>query len=468
MRTTFRSLILTLTVFSLVPNFSHIATAADTEIFYVTPENLRTQLLEGNIAVLDGLNQVYQAKALVNLERTKLLPSINLGLGGSASDPVSFALSNVAFLLPFLLPSKWFDVRKSVHLLEAEGDSFYILQLNQFASIYSLYATVVGDLSIYNVVKQQVANHQKIQDLLEEKDKFLGSVIATDLAKARAQTKFSLQQLSQMDVLIKQERAALRQALGLSLETDIQFIATQVPAPDLQSMDSLQKIIDLSLAIAPENRQIEALIAANKSDKWSKVFGVITGATISGQSSPPMGSEPRHGAFDKLNYNATIGIGFSYLPAIRLNQHTSRQLELRKIELRLEHSRMLESTMAALSEIEKQIQLVSEAEQEYILTYQQQLKKYSFGTTDLLHVVSAQNDITAASLARVKAQLDLDHLRISRHRILLSDQFKEIKNCDLRIKAQKTSEKGFFKWLGEIFSPNRSQKTIDQVCRAGS
>jgi len=62
----------------------------------------------------------------VNLARASLLPSINLGFGATLGDSYSFALANVSFLLPFLLPSKWFDVKKSERLLEPKAIPFML------------------------------------------------------------------------------------------------------------------------------------------------------------------------------------------------------------------------------------------------------------------------------------------------------------------------------------------------------
>jgi outer membrane protein TolC len=136
-------------------------TPAAAKTVRVNPQSLQTLLLAQNNNLLQELNNVYKAKVNVDLARAQLLPSLNLGLGVAGG---GFSLASAVFLLPFLLPSNWINLRESQHLLNAEVKSYYILQLNEYASAYSLYMTIVGDFALRDVLYSQYKNLLDIQN----------------------------------------------------------------------------------------------------------------------------------------------------------------------------------------------------------------------------------------------------------------------------------------------------------------
>lgn len=66
--------------------------------FTVNPASVRTQLLSGNISLLQALNNVENSKLNVSMARAKLLPSLNLGVLLPALANPTFLLASVTIL----------------------------------------------------------------------------------------------------------------------------------------------------------------------------------------------------------------------------------------------------------------------------------------------------------------------------------------------------------------------------------
>lgn len=415
----------------------------------INPNTLKKLLLEKNIALMIQLNKVYQAKEQVNLSRSQLLPSINLGT--MISSGPSFALSSISMLLPFLLPSKWFDLTESQYLLSAQATSYYISQLNTFSSAYSVYLTVVGDMELRDVIYKQYSTYRDIEQVIALAVE-AGMMNQSDLLQAQAQTQLAGIQVSQLDDLLQKEKAAFRDMLALPLSQEIVFEKTHMAPSNSESLPA-QTILDQASAKAPEILQLNNLISAANTSKWSKAFSFLSGSSLSSTRSS-------NGALSPVAQIGTINLGFGYFPSLNLTDYNIDELKLQKKQLSFDQAQMIEATLGSLTEASKQYSLATLAEQNLNLVYQGELEKFRAGMTDLLHVLNAGNSLTVAMTNKVKAQTNLDTLRVSLNRITLDDVFAKINACEI----QRKSSGGFKGRLGRIFNPNKDQISLDEAC----
>lgn len=416
----------------------------------INSQSLRTLFLSRNIDIAVALNEVQQAKAQVSQARGSLLPSINLG--GVISSGPSFMLTSVSFLLPFLMPSKWMDLKESTYLLKAQGTSYYLAQLNGYASAYSVYLTVLGDMQLRDALQKQYENFKGIEDNLRLPAE-VGIIRKEDYLQAQAQARLAFVQVSQLDELLLREKASVRQMLGLELDQEIVFEQSHVPASPVESM-SPQALLDKVHESSPETAQMNAMIMAAQYAKWSKAFSFLSGSSL-GVNRPSSG-----GAFSSVTQSGSVNLGFGYFPALEISNLNIEQLRLRKQELRYDQAQLIETTLGSLEEAQKQYEAAVLAEANFKKVYDAEYMRYQVGITDILHVLQAGNAMTTAVTSKVKAATALDTLRISLHRLMISDQFAGIEKCEI----ERRSSGGIRGRLGRIFNPDKDKVSLDQVC----
>lgn len=368
---------LTLLLTSILLTTSAIAAPQSQGPVIINPQSLRSLLMERNVDIAIALNEVQQSKAQVAQARGNLLPSINLG--SVISSGPSFMLTSVSFLLPFLMPSKWMDLSENTYLLKAQGTSYYLAQLNGYASAYSVYATTVGDMQLRATIYKQYETFKAIEDKLRLPAE-VGIIRMEDYLQAQAQAQLALVQVSQLDELIKREKASVRQMLGLELDREIVFEPLHIAASPVEGMspqDLLEKVHESS----PESAQMASLITAAQYNKWSKGFGFLSGSSL-GVSRPSSG-----GAFGSVTQTGSVNMGFGYFPALELSNLHIEQLRLRKKELRLDQAQLIETTLGALEEAHKQFAAATQAEENLLKVYDAEYMRYQVGMTDRKSVV---------------------------------------------------------------------------------
>lgn len=426
------------------------STTSDNNKIVINPDTLKTYLLKANTSILNELTLVAQAKDKVNIARGNVLPSLNIEAeAASLISAPTFIMSSVEMLMPFLLPSNWFDLKSSDNLLKAEEQSYLILELNEYASAYALYETIVGDMALRDVLQQQYVNLNGVQNLLEQQDK-LGLASPTDLKNAQAQAQLAQAAVSQMDELITQETASFRFALGLGLVDDMDFEIQHVPASSIEGQTPESLITQVNQK-APESVQIRYLLASGKDQKWSAVFSFLNSAALVSSSS----GAGHSATFSGLAATGSANLGFGYFPNIALTNDNIEQIKIQNTTLKLTEGQILETNLGSVTDATNQLALNAQAETKLQQVYDDYVLAYKLGLTDLLHVLTAQSDITTASEAKVKAQIDLDNLRINLHRIMLTKQFSNMPQCRV---TKPEGLKGFF-------SPSAEYPTIDQACR---
>lgn len=438
-------------VFSPTVSFSQ-ASSADRPVVAINPELIKSQLLDANVNVLLSLNKVQKAKEQVNISRGNLLPSINLGFLLSG-DP-SFLLSSVSVLLPFLLPSNWIILKQNKQLLAAEGKAYYIAQLNAYASGLALYQTYLADREIRNVVAEQLRNNRLIEE--ETKRRFeSGKADLSELLQAQAQSKNSLLQLSQLNVLLGKEASALREMLALPLEAELVF-EDYHPNEMAEEAMNLSQLAQKAIEVSPEKVQMQHLIEAAKLDKWAKAFSFITGSSLNGQSRGDVSA-----SFSDLTHTGSVGLGFGYFPALELSSLNIEAMRLRDRELELENAHIAEDLYLEVNESKKQVVYAVEAEIKMQQVYDSERIKFENGWTDLLRLYQLKSAAINAKVARIKATMQLDQARYGLQRTLIVGQFGNIKDCNI----SKAVSGNKAKWWEKIFKRNRKNPTIEEACR---
>ncbi len=414
----------------------------------INPRSLKKLVLDRNIDLMIAMNQVHQAKARVNIARGSILPSINLGT--VIASGVSFGLASVSVLLPFLLPSNWFDLRESQYLLNAQGTSYYIAQLNTYASAYSLYLTIVGDQDLRDALFKQYQNAAELEEMLRLAAE-LGIVNPEDFMKAQAQTQLTAIQVSQVDELLLREKAAVREMLGLSLDKEIVFERSHAPTSSAEGSTPMA-LLPQVLKISPEYSQMNDMITAAKYMTWSKSFSWLTGASI--------GSTRSEGSFGSGIGNGTANLGFGYFPSIQLSNLQGDVLRLQKQALEYDHAQILESTLGSLAESIKQYNSAVIAETNLQKVYDAQVARFRLGMATIVEVLQTSTSLSQAVTNKVQAQSNMDAQRVTLHRTLLSDQFSTVEKCRINRKGSG----GFKGKVGRVLNPTKDQMSLDDAC----
>ena len=93
-------------------------------------------------------------------------------------------LSNVTFLLPFLIPDNWINLKESEHQLNAEELTYQIVELNQFASAYALYKNIVDEYDALDVLNDNYHTLYQLYLTLAAENQQTGTVNMDDVKTA--------------------------------------------------------------------------------------------------------------------------------------------------------------------------------------------------------------------------------------------------------------------------------------------
>lgn len=423
--------------------------------FVLNQRTLQSQLLSGNLEILKALYAVHNAKDQVNIARANLLPSLNLG-GLLSFSGGGFILSSIDFLVPFLLPSNWYNYDSEKHLFEAEKLSYNTMQLNTYSSALSVYFTMVADRQIYGIYQQQYHDLQDIYEM-QKRRAAVGLIPVSDVMQTQAQAQMAGVKASQLAELSKQEIATIRKFLYLPLETEIVLEASTM-ANSPYEFEAMSTTIDKANAVSLERAQTKYLVKAAESQKWSKVFTFINSASIGSRGTT------ENASFNDMQAMGSMNFGFAQFPTYELNQRRIKELKLQDVILQQENTRIIESTIGSIEEAKTQLELAIQAEIQMSQVYQLRLQSYEQGAATLIEVLQARSQMADASVAKIKSQLDLDLQRTVLHRSLISSQFASIKGCSPNRNPPKPKKFGKVRRLiGK--GPVETHTTLDQICR---
>jgi outer membrane protein TolC len=442
------------------------AFGAEPSQIVLDPSTLRTQLLQGNLALDQELKQVEDAKTKISLARAGLFPSINV----SALFSGNFVISSVDFLLPFLIPSNWARLSQDKHLFEAEKLSYKALALNTYSSALALYFNVRSDYAITQRYLEQAKDLRDIAEFIQNVANY-GLASEQEVKNALGNSEAAAGQASKMQAAMVKEIAALRQVLGLPLETQILFSnesnAQTLPPSDAEHFltpAEMAQIVERSLSIAPERSQIEELVQAAQAGSWTAAFGWINSAVVG--TSPAQSGE--NASFSHLQARGSISLGLGIFPAIELSHRNLEEIRLRLTELQRENTQILEGSILAIQEAQKAHDHFSNAEATLRDVYNTTLRQYQFGVANLYQVLQAHAGLSDAAIHRIQAELDLTLLRVTLHRTLLTDEFAKISNCEAQNPASQGKKRGGIAgWLDGVFGGRKPAETTSllELCK---
>ena len=415
----------------------------------LTPPVLRKLILRDDVSVLISLNNVYKAKEEITRAHASLLPSINIS--AMVSSAGSFGLGGISFLLPFLAPSNWFNLEVRKQQLAAHGYAFYLVELNQFASAHALYLSMLADEEILAQVQNSYDNIEQIRLFVEKLAKE-GKVTEDKLQQATAQSQLAHMQVVQLRNTIAMSRASLRRMLGFELSREFHLEASHVgpvPGEERSPVLLLRQVFERS----PEARQVDSLLAAAATGKWSAPFGFIGGAGMS------MSLDGGSAAFSG---SGSVGFGFGVFPEVRLGELNVREFQLRRRELYLEMGKAIEQTIVSLANAKLELEDATSAETNATKAYLFAQEQFAHGKMSLTDVIGANSLVIGAAISRISSRLKVDTQRLNLQRILITGEFAKIPGCRLDPELMRDRP---FGWLRNIFSRDRNRVSVDELCR---
>jgi outer membrane protein TolC len=315
---------------------------------------------------------------------------------------------------------------------------------------------MVADRQIYAIFQQQ---YQDLQDIYEMQKKraAVGLIPVSDVMQTQAQAQMAGVKASQLAELSKQEVATIRKALNLPLETVIQ-LENSTMANSPYEFEAMQTTISKANAVSLERQQIKHMVKAANNVKWAKVFAFINSASVGSRGTTGNAS------FDNMQASGSMNLGFAQVPTYELNERRIKEIQLQDTMLQQENVRIIESTIGSIQEAKSQLDLATQAEIQMAQVYQMRLQNYENGAATLIEVLQARSQMADASVAKIKAQLDLNLQRVVLHRTLLSANFSTIKGCNpSRLPPEEKKIGRIGRLIGK--KPAESHTTLDLICR---
>jgi multidrug efflux system outer membrane protein len=390
-----------------------------------------------------------------------LLPSININF-----NLPTFALSSVSFLLPFLVPSNWFALAASNHELTADENAYFIMELDTYASVYAMYEVVASDMELRAVLNQQYLDYAALESFLENEATAGLPVTPSDLEQAQAQTQAALAAVSKMDETITQEKFQIGMALALSPDTVINITPVEVAPSSMETATSFDALTEQAFSMSPEKQQQDALIAAAQDEKWSALFSWI-GTNTLGDDSNNSGTSNQID-FSNMQDRGTINLGLGIFTSYALSKENVTTLQLEETAIEQQIGANVGSTISSITLAINQYNDALAAEQLQQQALVNAVQDYENGSSTIQTVIQEQQTMIQFSTTRIQAQADINAQRITLNRTFLTDEFGNIKGCNINQSAKKQGGWPIFNWIGHLFHPGAGQQTLDQMCKSTS
>jgi multidrug efflux system outer membrane protein len=401
--------------------FATAARAADP--ITITTSELRERLPRTRTVLLE-FNRVHAAKDQINVARGNLFPSVNLGAFATAATNPVFLLSQVEFLLPFLVPSKWFDFAESRHLYESERLALTLLKLNLYASTASMASTFATDSEVSDVYAREALDDTAIVAIAERHpEKFKSS----DLDDARTAMHMARVHQAKTESLVVTEGAAVRSALNIPPHPGLQVAFADVMLPPSEFEGGIpEKAAQWSLERAPELRQMQELLLASRARNWSKRFSFLTGFSVRDFVAP--GTSVNFGT-SEVYASSQVQFGFALFPAMRLAARDLERIIIQMRSLEGEIYRIAEVALGQIQLLEDRVRESEAATQSAERSYQSLLVRLIEGKEDPSMVTSARSQWRDTEIEWLQARNELNLARITLHRLTLTSEFAKIDSC---------------------------------------
>jgi outer membrane protein TolC len=390
---------------------------------------LRELMLENNVDIFFGANDVRIAKERVWVARASLLPQINLGVLATSMANPSFLLSSIEMTLPFIIPNNWFELFKQEALLKVDQAAFRIIQLNVYAQALALLHQVQADVRLREVLVEQLDYATSVEVYTSVAYR-AGRATLDDWNLARAELAMARVRLEKVDDLLENEKASLRTVVDVPIGTSIVPAASRPKASRLEHLkldDAAYEVNESSI----ELKQIEHLLKAAEQERFQKAFAFISGASVSQQVSA---GDAAAGRSVKLDFGQATGrglftFGFDQFPNYNIANRNIDDIKIRRKEVRRENARVVEASLNRLVQANERHTAAVQAEGFQRSVLDNALVRYRLGTITLLDLILQQQRFRETSVERLQAESLQDQLRVTLQRVNLEGQFDEIQDC---------------------------------------
>jgi outer membrane protein TolC len=431
---------------------AQLPTPAPTPLPLVTlnPEVIRDRVLTKNTSLYAQLLLLEDAKDKLTQDRSAFFPSISVGV----SVP-SFILKSVTALLPFLLPSTYFQLDQARDTFDADLAGFKVVELNTVATALSLYYTALADKNVTQIYTEEADNLNKIATFKQQVNQVFNYFPPEEVAAAIAAARSATYNANQMQLKFKTEIYNLKQSMGYSVDQEVD-LADDVIAPlDAENL-SIDALTAKALELAPEKTQIRKLVKAAESGALAAEFGIFT-ASLSGQVQGTGSSATASTSVFNMSGGATIGLG--ELGTANLSARNVDEIKLQDTLLDENEATLMASTLVGVHGYQDQANVAQQqldAANTETIIYQNQ---YSQGIGSIFNVLLAHSDLTKAKINLVTAQMYLNLQRVTLQRALLAGEFGKIQGCQ----ASPIKPGNFW----DIFSSPDPKLRLDQICKEG-
>ncbi len=429
--------------------------------FHVNALSIRKQLLpgvgdtnSGNISLLNTLLQVQDSRDTVTEKRLDLLPGLDVTAAVKVvSSGPTFLLTLVDVLLPFLMPSNWFNLYAQRSEFEAERVAYQIMELNTYAQALAIYYTALADQKSQALYAKEAADlgaiAQTWQTLYSQQ-----LVSETTVLQSQANAQQAEINASQNAELVASETASVRQMLGspIALSTKLILDDQDVPASPYEDWTPTDAQA-VAIKKAPEFAQINYLLNAADDLKWATVFGFVSSTTLGVSTSNGLGHNPSEVSGDMV-------FGLAEIPEITISNRSMQEIQTQIVDESQAMGEVIESGINSIAQSKNQLSLAEQAESALEKTYDGDLTLYNQQLLSYTDLLIARQQWTVASISRVRAQLDLNLQRVNLHRTMLGFEFANIKGCGVQPKQS-------LGVIGSIFGSTESNHTLDELCREG-
>ncbi len=252
--------------------------------------------------------RVYQAKREIDVARGALLPNLSINPVLNAIE-LDLGLGDIlSSVIPFVFPSRWYELDRAKYQFEAEKYSYISLLANQIEAASTLYFDMVRDQLLKSRLQELSHTITDIRDQAVQNVR-LGSMLPSEKGNLDSQVSLISDDVAQLEDLQRQRQASI--ARMLNLKTNLVPLEWQV---DLRVSVSQQGYLDSwitdSLANSPELKQwIHLAEAARKSSQTMKW-------TFLDPQGDPRGN-----------------LGFGYTAQLDINRSSEQMIQIRRKEV---------------------------------------------------------------------------------------------------------------------------------------
>jgi multidrug efflux system outer membrane protein len=383
----------------------------DLSDIHLNPETLKGYVLDltSNQDMLQALNDLYRSKLNYSYARSRLYPSLNLAaLAGSIANP-SFLISSVTTLLPFLVPSVWFDKASAKKQFQADQVAFRILQRDTLASALSLYLAIQRDERMLHQFQQDLEDLKRLERAIEIRHDF-GAASDAELKLTRsARIQAELRVLDTEKYLIDQKGELSR---AISVDPRREIILEDFEMGPVNGEDwSYEKLLDLVWTRMGARLQLRLIAQSRDYETWSRRFAFFGESSLSAHVME--GDRLPRYSTKNLSINADFTISYSHAVAVQLANNNEKAITLMTNELYEETEVTVRRFVANLRRLLLRKELAAENMSIVLDNFHDQLEKYNLGAgATFQDVINSRLGMQDAAVKLIDTSRDVDLARI--------------------------------------------------------